>query len=90
MKFLKPDEYQPRQEKVFCLMKENILAVIPYAEVEHIGSSAIKGAFSKGDLDILVRVKLSEFEGALDAIHLLGFTKILGAGRVSSTHFELL
>lgn len=50
-----------------------ISEILPHAEIEHIGSSAIKGALSKGDLDILVRVKNHEFHAALSALQSLGF-----------------
>jgi RimJ/RimL family protein N-acetyltransferase len=41
--------------------------------VEHIGSSSIEGAISKGDLDIFVGVEPEGFEDALAAIESLGF-----------------
>ncbi len=73
MQFLKPDKYQPRLTKIFSEMKEVLNFHLPYAGVEHIGSSAIEGAVSKGDLDILVRVSESDFVGAVGTLEMLGF-----------------
>jgi GrpB-like predicted nucleotidyltransferase (UPF0157 family) len=44
--------------------RARIEASVPGAEVEHIGSTAVPGALTKGDLDLLVRVPQEEFERA--------------------------
>lgn len=44
--------------------RERILSHIPYATVDHIGSTAIPGAITKGDLDIQVRVQPATFKDA--------------------------
>ena len=40
-------------------------AALPAAEIEHVGSTAIPGALTKGDLDLLVRVPAARFEAAV-------------------------
>jgi GrpB-like predicted nucleotidyltransferase (UPF0157 family) len=48
----------------FAAQRRAIEALLPDAEVEHIGSTAVPGALTKGDLDLLVRVDADRFEQA--------------------------
>lgn len=73
MKFLRPEEYLPRVESKFAMVTNRLLQAIPNLEIEHIGSSAIKGAISKGDLDILLRASKEEFANILAEIQKIGF-----------------
>lgn len=73
MKFLKPEEFLPEVLVAYQLVHARVRAVLPSAEVEHIGSSAIQGAISKGDLDMVVRVPAVSFNHALEKIQALDF-----------------
>jgi GrpB-like predicted nucleotidyltransferase (UPF0157 family)/GNAT superfamily N-acetyltransferase len=73
VKLLEPDAYQPLAGEVFHQLSSIIRQTLPAARVEHIGSSSIEGAVSKGDLDIFVGVEAEEFQGAIAAIESLGF-----------------
>ena len=73
MKFLEPEQFLPKLNQIYQDLSIQIKNILPTADVEHIGSSAIQGALSKGDLDILVRVNRSEFEAAITSIMNLGF-----------------
>jgi GrpB-like predicted nucleotidyltransferase (UPF0157 family) len=84
MRFFKPSEYQKRAECEYNEMRVRLNKVVPFAQIEHIGSSAIKGAVSKGDLDILVRVEKGRFAEALTAIEKLGFSVKQGTLRTES------
>ena len=48
--------------------RERALELIPRAEVEHVGSTSIPGALTKGDVDLLVRVQPGEFTAALGCL----------------------
>ncbi|MDB9681181.1 GrpB family protein, partial [Acinetobacter baumannii] len=54
MIFFEPEQYQKRCTQLFNLYRKQISALLPSAQIEHIGSSAIPNAFSKGDLDIYI------------------------------------
>jgi GrpB-like predicted nucleotidyltransferase (UPF0157 family)/RimJ/RimL family protein N-acetyltransferase len=71
--FIEPDAYQPLAREVFQQLSQAIRQVLPAARIEHIGSSAIEGALSKGDLDIFVGVEPERFEDAIGTIESLGF-----------------
>lgn len=61
MVFLEPEQYQQRCAQLFNSYQKDISALLPFAKIEHIGSSAIPNAISKGDLDIYVEVKPDQF-----------------------------
>lgn len=42
--------------------------LLPDSEVEHIGATAVPGALTKGDVDLLVRVPPERFEGAVQVL----------------------
>ena len=86
MHFLQPNEYQPQAERLYEDLKVRLSFAIPYSEIEHIGSSAIAGAISKGDLDVLVRVSKEQFADAITAIESLGFSIKVGTLKTESLH----
>ena len=45
-----------------------MLELVPGAEVEHVGATAVPGALTKGDVDIAVRVGKPQFSAAVDAL----------------------
>lgn len=71
--FLKSEEYQPLANRVYSELKEKLGFDLPAAQIEHIGSSAIPGCLSKGDLDIYVAVPALDFSNAIKKIESLGF-----------------
>jgi GrpB-like predicted nucleotidyltransferase (UPF0157 family)/GNAT superfamily N-acetyltransferase len=73
VKFLEPEAYQPLARELFDHLSGAIRRALPAAGIEHIGSSAIEGVLSKGDLDIFVGVEPAEFHDAIVAIESLGF-----------------
>jgi GrpB-like predicted nucleotidyltransferase (UPF0157 family) len=48
--------------------RRQIAALVPQAEVIHVGSTAIPGALTKGDVDLLVRVAAHEFDPVVRAL----------------------
>lgn len=73
MQFYDQEKYIDKCEKNFQLYKDKILEIIPGVRVEHIGASAIKGAISKGDLDIFIGVNKNKFEEYIGELKTLGF-----------------
>lgn len=53
-------------EAEYAKIKNKILELVPEAEVEHVGSSAVSGMSTKKDLDITVRVRGSDFQSAIE------------------------
>ena len=63
-----PEQYQQRCTQLFNLYRKQISALLPSAQIEHIGSSAIPNAFSKGDLDIYIEVLPDQFEFTIEQL----------------------
>jgi GrpB-like predicted nucleotidyltransferase (UPF0157 family) len=53
----------------FAAVAALIFAKLTYAEVEHVGSTAVPGCLTKGDVDVLVRVSSADFPQALSVLH---------------------
>ncbi|MGK7248789.1 GrpB family protein [Acinetobacter oleivorans] len=73
MVFLEPEQYQQRCAQLFNSYKKDISTLLPFAQIEHIGSSAIPNVISKGDLDIYIEVKPEHFEFAITQLKTLNF-----------------
>ena len=75
MKFYKADEYQAYCEALYRKYELEIATLLPDAVIEHIGTSSIPNAVSKGDLDILVGVDGRKLEKAVKLFSTLGFNE---------------
>lgn len=73
MVFLEPEQYQQRCAQLFNSYQKDISTLLPFAKIEHIGSSAIPNAISKGDLDIYIEVMSEQFEFAIEQLKTLKF-----------------
>ncbi|MFW1920751.1 GrpB family protein [Acinetobacter geminorum] len=73
MIFLEPEQYQERYAQLFNSYQKDISTLLPFAKIEHIGSSAIPNAISKGDLDIYIEVMPEQFEFAIEQLKTLNF-----------------
>jgi GrpB-like predicted nucleotidyltransferase (UPF0157 family) len=60
--FVPQESIKELVDKKFQEIKSKILEMIPNADIEHVGSAAVKGALTKKDLDITVRVGINTFE----------------------------
>ena len=72
---MEPVHIRPRDTDVreaaqaaFEQHRPRVLAVLAAAEVEHVGPTAIAGAWTTGDIDLLVRVCAREFDDAVAAL----------------------
>lgn len=73
MIFLEPEQYQQKCAQLFHLYQKDISTLLPFARIEHIGSSSIPNAISKGDLDIYIEVKPEQFEVAIEGLKTFNF-----------------
>jgi GrpB-like predicted nucleotidyltransferase (UPF0157 family) len=84
MKFYETHHYQPKVYAIFNQLKLDLERSLTDARIEHIGSSAINGAISKGDLDVFVGVSRDRFEKSLEIIKGLEFIVKEGTLRTES------
>jgi predicted acetyltransferase/GrpB-like predicted nucleotidyltransferase (UPF0157 family) len=57
--------WRPQVRAVLARILPQLQRLLPGAEIEHIGATAIPGALTKGDLDLMVRVPSAEFQAAV-------------------------
>jgi GrpB-like predicted nucleotidyltransferase (UPF0157 family) len=62
--FLCSEAVRERAEAAYERHRTALKPILPRAGIEHIGSTAVEGAITKGDLDILVRVSADDFPAA--------------------------
>ena len=66
--FLNENHIKTDANNLFTAQYSLIKAILPNADVQHVGSTAIPNSLTKGDLDIQVRVKYDEFQFAVEEL----------------------
>ena len=61
---VREEAIRERVAALFARRSAELSALLPAARVEHIGSTAVPGSLTKGDLDICVVVAGADFEAA--------------------------
>jgi GrpB-like predicted nucleotidyltransferase (UPF0157 family) len=61
-------EIRGRVAAIFARRQAELEVLLPGARIEHVGSTAVPGSLTKGDLDICVIVECDEFERASRAL----------------------
>jgi GrpB-like predicted nucleotidyltransferase (UPF0157 family) len=64
VRFQPYEQVRERAEVAFREHHARLASLLPYADIQHVGSTAIPGARTKGDLDIQVRVPPERFAEA--------------------------
>lgn len=66
--FLPEAHFRARVEGRFDELRRELERMVPGADVQHVGSTAIPGSLTKGDLDIQVRVPASQYSEAKERL----------------------
>lgn len=66
-------DYQTVAHTAFAALYQELRALLPGAQIEHIGASAIPGAVSKGDLDTCVLVAAHAHAQAVATLQAAGY-----------------
>lgn len=81
MKLHPPETYQPDATKRYENIAAQLIQLIPFAKIEHIGSSSIPGAFSKADLDICLIVDAAKLEDVVQTLKHHAYIEKIGTLR---------
>jgi GrpB-like predicted nucleotidyltransferase (UPF0157 family) len=68
MLLVREDEIRARVATAFEAIRDRLAALVPGARIEHVGSTAVPGSLTKGDLDICVIVDAADFAAATAAL----------------------
>ncbi len=63
------EDIYPRIKKAFDDHKSKIINIFPHVDVQHVGSSAVPGALTVGDLDIQIRINKEDVQAMKDFLH---------------------
>lgn len=66
--FFNSELFHKNAEKSFFIHANKIQELLPEADIQHVGSSAIPNSITKGDLDIQVRVHAEQFSKAIELL----------------------
>jgi GrpB-like predicted nucleotidyltransferase (UPF0157 family) len=66
--FLPEERVRARVRHRFEELRTELQAMVPGAQIEHVGSTAIPGSLTKGDLDVQVRVVAAEYRAAKERL----------------------
>jgi len=61
-------ELQPLVERAVAEHGARVRELVRWAEVEHVGATSVPGAWTKGDVDLAVRVAEADFSAAVAAL----------------------
>lgn len=62
------DALAPVTRAILPRLADEIAALLPGVELHHVGATAIPGALTKGDLDVVLRVERAQFQTAIAAL----------------------
>ncbi len=66
---LKPvTEFAPIVEKILQQVFVKLRDLLPEAELQHIGATAVPGSITKGDIDVLIHISRERFENAVEVL----------------------
>jgi GrpB-like predicted nucleotidyltransferase (UPF0157 family) len=68
MKLSKSEDWQPVLESVLDLLRSSLRALVPDAELHHIGATSVRGALTKGDVDVLLRLSRERFPAIVEQL----------------------
>jgi GrpB-like predicted nucleotidyltransferase (UPF0157 family) len=64
VRFSRAPEVFAKADRLYAEVAPRIAAVLPAADIHHVGSTAVPESLTKGDLDIVVRVSVNDFAEA--------------------------
>ncbi len=74
--------------RLFGRLQLRLRALLPDSDIQHVGSTAIPGALTKGDLDVQVRVTADHYEAAKEALSKIYRFNLGGFALADATSFE--
>jgi GrpB-like predicted nucleotidyltransferase (UPF0157 family) len=86
--FLPEQSFRMQVERKFEELKRKLADLLPTADIQHVGSTAIPGSLTKGDLDIQVRVSSSDYAAAKERLRRIFEVNVGGFSEEDAVSFE--
>lgn len=74
--------------QLFARVEAQLRALLPGSDIQHVGSTAIPGSLTKGDLDVQIRVASDKYEAGKEALSKLYPTNLGGFASEDAVSFE--
>ena len=88
MSFLPEPHFRAGVSRRFMRLKGELEALIPGADIQHVGSTAVPGSLTKGDLDVQVRVEAARYHMAKERLSDIYHVNVGGFAADDSVSFE--
>ncbi len=86
--FLPEERFRARVLQPFEKLRVELEAWVPGADIQHVGSTAILGSLTKGDLDVQVRVVASKYSPAKERLSRVFQVNLGGFAADAAISFE--
>ena len=73
---------------LFARVEAQLRTLLPAADIQHVGSTAIAGSLTKGDLDVQVRVSSDTYDAGKEVLTKLYRVNLSGFASEDATSFE--
>ena len=74
--------------RLFARVKAQLSTLLPGSDIQHVGSTAIPGSLTKGDLDVQMRVTSGKYDAAKEVLSKLYRLNAGGFASEDATSFE--
>jgi GrpB-like predicted nucleotidyltransferase (UPF0157 family) len=85
--FASEQHFREAVGRLFARVEAQLSALLPGCDIQHVGSTAIPGSLTKGDLDVQVRVTSSKYDEAKEVLSRLYRVNIGGFASADATSF---
>ena len=75
-------------DRLFARVEAQVRALLPGSDIQHVGSTAIPGSLTKGDLDVQVRVTSDKYDAAKELLSKLYAVNLGGFASRDAISFE--
>jgi GrpB-like predicted nucleotidyltransferase (UPF0157 family) len=86
--FAREEHFREDVARLFEKVQSQVRALVPTADVQHVGSTAIPGSLTKGDLDVQVRVSESDYSAAKERLSKMYDVNVGGFAAADAMSFE--
>lgn len=90
VKLTSSDAIWEQASEVFAFHDRHIRKLIPVVDIQHTGSTAMRGALTKGDVDIQARISAGDFENSRRVLgeHYEPHRRELWTGEMALFHYD--
>lgn len=86
--FAAEEDFREAAGQLFARVQARLRVLLPSSDIQHVGSTAVPGSLTKGDLDLQVRVTSDEYPAAREVLAKVYRINKGGFASLDATSFE--